>query len=284
MRAVLFSLLLAAIACAPEYQIGNKPPEPEPPVDTAPEPEPEIPAEPGVAPVAVCSATPNPVRPPFETATWLGRDSYSPSGKAITRAQWRLTSKPVGSAAVMPGGDTINRQGFVPDLAGVYKAELRVYDADGLVSEVCETELEAVPSQSLWVELFWTHDNDDLDLHLVRDGGRKETQDDCYYSNCVRGGPDWGVRGEQADNPRLDLDDRPNVGPENINIDAPGDPGFTVYVHDYPGHTYQGANEATVNIYLDGQLVWTDTRTISGESSWTEYAHIDWAARSVQSR
>lgn len=282
MRAWTVGILLLA-ACTPEYQIGNKPPEPEPPRDTS-APEPEVPVVAGEPPIAVCSATPNPVRPPFETATWLGRDSYSPTGKEIVRAQWRLTEKPVGSAAVMPGGDTINRQGFVPDLAGVYKAQLRVYDTDGAVSEVCEAALEAVPSQSLWVEMFWTHDNDDLDLHLVRAGGRKETQDDCYYSNCVRGGPDWGVRGEQADNPRLDLDDRPDVGPENINIDAPGDEGFTVFVHDYPGHTFQGANDATVNIYLDGSLVWTDTRTISGESSWTEYAYIDWTNRTVIAR
>ena len=95
-------------------------PEPEPElVDTAitqPEPEP---------PVAVCSATPNPVAPPFESADWIGGRSYDPGGYDLIDYQWRLSSKPAGSAVTMPpstGGT--NREGFVPDLAGDYVGEL----------------------------------------------------------------------------------------------------------------------------------------------------------------
>jgi hypothetical protein len=69
-------------------------------------------------PVAVCSVDPNPVHPPFESATWYGEDSYDPEGMTITSYTWTLVSAPTGSAASMPSGTGPNRADFVPDLAG----------------------------------------------------------------------------------------------------------------------------------------------------------------------
>ncbi len=259
-------------------------PDTSPPEETAePIPDPTV-------PIAVCSVTPNPVSPPFESVTWVGSDSYDPGGGTIVDYTWTLTSFPIGSTASMPSG-AANRYPFTPVLAGTYVGQLVVTNDSGLSSIPCEAILEAVPAESLWVEMFWEKPQDDMDLHLLTDPGILETRDDCYYSNCTPSAQiffpmDWGVSGYVGDNPTLDLDDIPGTGPENINIDNP-QPGavYTVVVHDYTGSTsdvYED-NQVTINVYLDGSLAWTDTRAISGDGSYTYYASIDWTASSITS-
>ena len=130
-----------------------------------------------------------------------------------------------------------------------------------------------------------------MDLHLLGPGGSLETRNDCYYSNCTETAQiffpmDWGASGYALDNPVLDLDDIPGTGPENINIDSPhAGAVFFVFLLVYTGSTPDvlGDNEVTVNVYLDGSLAWTDTRTISGDGSYTYYAQIDWTAGTITS-
>jgi hypothetical protein len=274
--------VLALAACS-EYGInpeiadegGSLPVE-----DTAPPADTAVLPESGV-PVAVCDVSPNPVTPPFEAATWTGADSYDPDDIPITDYNWRLTSAPSGSAVSMPDGQA-NRPGFTPDLAGDYVGTLIVTNADGVSSEPCEVTLASTPAQDLWVEMFWAQNNDDMDLHLVRSTGNLNSSKDCYYMNCTTGtGLDWGTSGDVADNPRLDLDDIPQTGPENINIAEPEATTYTVAVHDYPGTVYQGANDVTVNVYLSGSLVWSDTRTMTGEDDVEYFAEIDWTTGTV---
>ena len=265
-------------------EIVNELPDTGTPAETA------EPVEEPTPPIAVCSVNPNPISPPFESATWTGIESYDPGGLAIIDYSWNLISTPVGSAAVIPDGGA-NRYPFTPVLAGTYVGELKVTNEGGLVSEPCQAILDAVPTESLWVEMFWEHSQDDMDLHILVDGGTLETRNDCYYSNCTPTAQiffpmDWGISGFAGDNPTLDLDDIPGTGPENINIDSPH-PGaiYTVVVHDYTGSTidvYED-NEVTINIYLDGSLEWTDTKAISGDGSYTYYAQIDWTAGIITS-
>lgn len=237
---------------------------------------------PADAPIAECSVSPNPVSPPFEVATWDGSGSYDPGGLAITSYNWTLLSKPAGSAVDMPPGDAV-RGNFMPDQAGTYVGQLIVTNEAGIQSAPCTTNLEAIPAQDLWVEMFWDRAGDDMDLHLLAPGGTPRTGTDCYFVNCDGGAVlDWGATGYAGDNPRLDLDDIPGTGPENINIDDPdaSGGGFTVFVHDYPGDGGEPTN-VTVNIYLNGSLTWSDTRTITGEDTDTYFAQIDWNAGTV---
>ena len=130
---------------------------------------------------------------------------------------WELVEVPEGSAAELPfsqngAASGIVVQDFYADLAGDYVAQLTVTNQSGL-SDACQTTLEAVPAQNLWVEMFWSEYQDDMDLHLLAPGGSLETRTDCYYSNCTEAAQflfpmDWGVSGYVGDNPILDVDER----------------------------------------------------------------------------
>lgn len=239
----------------------------------------QIIGETGAPPQAICSVNPETVAPLYESATWYGSDSISLSGE-ITEYEWSLIEKPIGSEVYIPNGGA-NRPNFVPDMAGTYVAQLVVHTDQGLSSEPCIATLEAVPAQTLWVELSWEHSGDDMDLHLVRPGGGLNGSGDCYYANCVNGGLDWGVPGDPIDDPSLDLDDIPGVGPENINIYEPESGVFTVYVHDYPGSVRLEDNDVHVRIYLSGMLAWEGTKTISGEDDFVPFAEVDWPAGTI---
>jgi len=224
-------------------------------------------------PVAVCSVDPGEVLAIHESADWVGNSSYDTDGGSIVSYSWALYSAPAGATATMPGG-TANRRGFTPDVAGEYVGELIVIDNDGLVSEPCYATLNATAGDGLWVEMFWTNSGDDMDLHLLDNGGALATDSDCYYANCTWGGLDWGVRGNTSDNPILDLDDIPGTGPENVNISSPDRGTYTVYVHDYPGSAYIGRNDVTVNVYFASRLVWTDTRNINSEGCYEPFVEV----------
>lgn len=301
------ALLPLFLGCTPDYDLtkeeeANKPAEPEDsgiPADSAepePDPEPEDTGIPGGgdasepdpdAPVAVCAVSPNPVEPPFTTATWDGSGSYDPAGLRITSYNWTLASQPPGSSVRMPAGTGALRSGFSPDLAGEYIGQLVVTTEDGRVSRPCTVTLESVPSEDLWIEMYWQFSGDDMDLHLLNAGSTSSdltTSDDCFYGNCTGfSSLNWGYPSSTTDDPSLDLDDIPGVGPENINIAAPYNGNYTVYVHDYPGSVYNGTNMVTVNIYVAGRLAWSDTRNVNSEDYYAPFAVINWPAGTVTS-
>ncbi len=296
MRPILLPVLVVGLAaCASDYKVtpdvGDAPvgdtaePDEDPPEEEdVPDEEDDPPEDEPGKPIAVCDVSPNPVQPPTESATWDGSASYDPDGIPLTRYDWTLIAQPSGSTMSIGGSGAV-RGGFVPLLGGTYTGQLVVTNEAGIESNPCTIDLEAVPEEDLWVEMYWTRSGDDMDLHMLAPGrgmSDKESSWDCYYANCDgTRGLEWGASGT-ADNPFLDLDDIPGTGPENINIDAPESTGsYTVFVHDYPGSSYTGGNDVTVNIYIDGALLYTDTKTISGENSYTQFATIDYATRTV---
>ena len=235
-----------------------------------------------VEPVAVCSVSPNPTEAIYGSADLLGDLSWDPGGLPLTYT-WTGVSRPPGSGAGLPGGAPTqpNRYGFVPDVVGFYDFELVVTNSNGVSSPPCVATLEAIPAEEIWIEMFWTVGGDDMDLHVVRNGGipNMRTNQDCYYSNCTNG-LSWGPGGPAGD-PRLDLDDIGGTGPENVNIHIPESTTYDVVVHDFPGSVYNGVNDVTVNIYLAGVLAWSNTIGISGENQDVYFATIDWATMSV---
>jgi len=288
-----FQLFLLLFVGCIDYEFH--PPDPKPPGgdDTAPsivdthDSAPPPPTD----PVAVCDVTPSPIAPPWEAATWIGENSYDPDGGLIVSYNWTLVSSPAGSTVTMPTGGS-NRPDFVPVLAGEYVGQLIVSNASGDVSEPCTAILDSIPAQNLWIEMYWEHPDDDMDLHLIAPGGTyNNLYTDCYYANCTPSmswiyNLDWGNSGYDGDDPSLDLDDIMGAGPENINILDPQINGvYTVIVHDYQGSTSDvyGANNVTVNIYLNGSLTWTDTKAISGDNTVNEFAEIDWSSGTVTS-
>lgn len=235
-------------------------------------------------PIAVCSVDPDAVTSHADLPTWYGDESYDPGGAAIVNYEWTLLSRPTGSAATMPSGGA-NRRDFEWDLAGEYVGQLVVTNDLGEESEPCEAVLTATPPDGLWIEMYWTYPNDDMDLHLLAPGGTLESSTtDCYYANCVYGGLDWGTRGVSEDDPNLDIDDISGTGPENTRIDEPSDGTYTVIVNDYPGSVYSGANTVYMNIYVGSVLVWSDSRVITGEDTNETFATVSFPDGTVTSR
>jgi hypothetical protein len=221
------------------------------------------------------TVTPTTVAPPFETAVF----DAGQLGDEVAEVLWTLTSQPEGSAVRLmeTGGSTAE---ITPDLAGEYEVRLQLVDRAGNRSEPVTALLSSTPSQALWIEMFWAVSPDDMDLHLLAPGGELETNTDCYFATCVGGGLDWGERGDETDDPALDLDDVPGTGPENINIAQPHDGVFQVWVHDYSGSNgwdadYLGDNLVIVKVYLQGVLAWSDARDVADDDSYTPFCSID---------
>ncbi len=232
-------------------------------------------------PVAICEVNPEMVRPIVDSADWMGNDSFDPMGSSLTYI-WNLKSKPSGSSASMPSG-AADRTDFFPDMAGTYVGELVVINEFGDASDPCLATLVAIPTDNLWVEMFWESPGDadaedDMDLHFLQPGGEPYVSPtDCYWGSC-RGGLDWGIPGVLSDNPFLDLDDF-RSGPENVRIERPAEGTYTVVVHDFDSSAaeYHEVSLVTVNIYLYGALAWTDTREVWGEDEYVDFATINTA-------
>ncbi|HHO54213.1 MAG TPA: hypothetical protein ENK18_25920 [Deltaproteobacteria bacterium] len=237
----------------------------------------------GDAPVAVCSANPDPVAAIHETVYWIGSGSFDPGGGGLSYA-WSLISPPAGASPTLPLEDpSYSDRAFIADVVGTYTVQLVVTNGEGVSSTPCTTSFEAIPATDLWVEMFWQRPDDDMDLHVVRGNGDLRTDQDCYYANCRLDGLPWGPAGAVAD-PILDIDDIPGTGPENINIDAPEDIVYHVWVNDFPGSSRTEPNDVTVRIYLSGSLAYEQTKTISGEDDDVRFADVDWGDQRIDPR
>ena len=127
-------------------------------------------------------------------------------------------------------------------------------------------------------ELTWMHAGDDMDLHILNgsDASLLFSGEDCYFDNCSNG-LDWGVSGDENDNPILIQHDDLGIGPEITIINQPQAGAiYTVYVHDYPESFFEFDHNVTVRIILDDIEVCSAVKTISIENSMTPFFSFDW--------
>ncbi|MEM7674383.1 MAG: choice-of-anchor D domain-containing protein [Myxococcota bacterium] len=122
------------------------------------------------------------------------------------------------------------------------------------------------------VSLRWDTSNTDIDLHLVRPGGRFFVPSgDCFFDSPS---PDWGIIGETKDNPFLDEDNRIGLGPESISLSEATPGRYQVWAHFFSATVTQ-RTWVTVDITLAGAPGGTYRRRLDCSRRWL-VGVIDW--------
>jgi hypothetical protein len=224
------------------------------------------------APVA--DAGPDQEADPLTTVTLDGSQSYDPDGQVPLSYQWALVRKPEGSSAAITNPQE-EMPTFVPDLVGVYEAELWVSDSTGLKSLLPDrVVVTAIPAERLLVEVVWDSPIADMDLHMLHPGGSLGGFLDCYYGNR---NPDWGDPGPD-DDPVLKRDDLMGFGPETVGYPEPLDLTYTLKVDFFAAHTPSGREptSVTLRIFVDGLLRAEIVRKLSEQGQLWTVASVKW--------
>ncbi len=219
---------------------------------------------------------------PLDTVTLDGSGSYDPNGDYPLTYAWSLVIRPSGSTTALTSASSVSPSLYL-DLAGTYVVGLVVTDSTGASSSMDQMTITVAPWQDFHVQLVWDADNIDLDLHVLKTGSSLyDSPNDCDYCNV---NPNWGGAGTD-DDPSLDIDNIKGYGPENINIIAPASGDYTLAVVYY-GEWYSGtthsvcsgacaSTNATIRLYLNGILVYSDTRTMNDDKQVWTVGDVDW--------
>lgn len=162
----------------------------------------------------------------------------------------------------------------------VHRAMLTVTFGGGMGVANVQVPLtgEVVPppptATAISLVMSWDSNLTDVDLHLVRPGGRtfdSSGGSDCYYGAS---NPDWNTTRDNTDDPFLDVDDIDGLGPENINLQTTAPGRYEVYIH-YFADRNTGPTNATLEVHIAGNLAATVNRNISCNQMW-HAGTIDW--------
>ena len=232
----------------------------------------------------------------------------------IVGYEWEIVHQPGGSNVTLSSPTEVDtgfsfagRAGI--DLAGTYVVRLTVIDDLGTRSiNDCTVEFEAIPTDTIHVQLVWDTSYGDMDLHMTKKNSQGEycigwssaapttstpqsttnctgEQLDCYWSNCKptsssNSPPDWDADGvsRSTGDPSLDIDDLTGYGPENINIDEAVDGSYLVGIHHFSSPQSGGIGN-TVRIYLYGQLqaeFYNVLEPVGEQGNFWEVAIVHW--------
>jgi hypothetical protein len=192
-------------------------------------------------------------------------DPMNPDGELIY--EWSVLAAPAGSSTtdVLDPGKAYTS--IFADLAGSWTVQLIVENSVGLRSDPAVCNFEAIPPKNVHIELIWDTGNSDLDLHLVQGGYEMyQLPGDCNYCNPT---PAW-----EGGDPTLALDNRVGYGPENINMDAPANADYDVWVY-YFDDNGGGESIATIRAWMNGALVWEGSELMSRGQAW-HAGYIRW--------
>ncbi|OGR07495.1 MAG: hypothetical protein A2341_26545 [Deltaproteobacteria bacterium RIFOXYB12_FULL_58_9] len=223
---------------------------------------------------------------PLERAYFDGRDSYDPRDpddpSLITSYSWAVIEYPGGLDPndFQHQGQSASLYSLWLPFAGHYVVQLTVWNVEGRQSADTpdsRVEFEVLPGARLRVQLTWDDSTNDQNLHLLY---LPETQAlcdapwDCHNANKT---PVWFASSPEADgaNPHLDIDDTHGLGPENIEIDAPGPGTYRIAVHYWADDDDHSPTRNTVRFYLNGLQAAEYHRTLNEETVW-RVADITW--------
>ena len=135
-----------------------------------------------------------------------------------------------------------------------------------------------IPNYGIKIELTWNTDNTDMDAHFIRPSGLYwDDIDDCFWLNKD---PDWGLPGVTEDNPSLNGDFLNGYGPEVITLEQPYEQGTYQYKVHYQNDHGLGSSIATVRVWINGEMVWQDSKEMSNEEIW-HCVSIEWPSGQV---
>lgn len=129
------------------------------------------------------------------------------------------------------------------------------------------------------VTLSWDALGRDWELHLVKPGGRiNDSVTDCTWTTCIGARPDWGVQGDPLDDPKKDVDNTGDFGPENIFLARPETGVYTVLVEHWGSGDPMSDGQVVFNV--GGVVTIARIENLAPEHVWTA-GTIRWPEKTV---
>jgi len=165
----------------------------------------------------------------------------------------------------------------IPLLCGEQLLSLFWENSNGVTGLTYEINRTNCRANGLRLTLSWGENANDLELHLIRSGGRINNQDsgisDCTWTNM---NPDWGPSGDDG-NPKKDVDWTGDKGIENIFLEEPENTTYDVYVE------YWATGEAiaaSLTVNLGGETKTYTSSSFTPKQVWY-LGRIDWSKKTI---
>lgn len=197
---------------------------------------------------------------PMDAIELTAANSSDPNGQELTY-EWALISRPFRSYARFTPSPTAMSPELLVDLAGHYRVELTVKNEDGVANcEPAIVDIDAAFHEDIALQLIWhamllpepeEGEGNDMSLHYVHPLGTWGSSDWSVYIDH----PEQNWDGGEV---RLANYDYWGEFPEIITHMGPvSGQNYDVGVH-YRFEANLGPAEASLSVYLQGELVWEE--------------------------